>query len=140
MFQNHLDALVSAWNTGDLDGLDNFLSPNTKRTGPGALNSNADNLTELKKVITDFRTAFPDSRVTIKEAFFLENMSICTWNFTGTNTGPGDFPPTGKKVDIHGASIARYENGKQTSEEVYFDALEFLSQVGIIEMPKAASA
>ncbi len=47
---------------------------------------------------------------------------------------------TGKPVKVSGVSFARYEGGKLIEELVYFDALEFLSQLGLIEPPKLAAA
>ena len=140
MYKEHINALVSAWNTGNLGGLDAFVATNTIRRAPASLFSDAHSLAELKKVITDFRTAFPDTRVTIDEVFFLEGRSFLKWTFTGTNTGPGKQPATGKAVKVSGASFARYEGGKLIEELVYFDALEFLSQLGLIETPKLAAA
>lgn len=140
MYREHVNALIAGWNTGNLDGLDAFVAPNTVRQAPTALNSDASNLVELKKVITDFRTAFPDTKVTIDEFFAIEGRSCTKWTYTGTNTGPGTHPATGKAVKISGASVARYEGGKLIEELVYFDALEFLSQLGLIEPPTLAAA
>lgn len=65
MYKAHIDTLVSAWNTGNLGVLDAHLATNTTRRAPASLFSDAHNLAELKKVITDFRTAFPDTKVLI---------------------------------------------------------------------------
>ncbi len=140
MYKEHINALITAWNTGNLGVLDAYLAPNTTRRAPASLFSDAHNLTEVKKVITDFRTAFPDTKVTINEAFFLEGHSFTKWTFTGTNTGTGAHPATGKPVKVSGVSFALYEGGKLIEELVYFDALEFLSQLGLIEPPKLAAA
>ena len=70
----------------------------------------------------------------------MEGRSFARWTFEGTNTGSGDFPATGKSVKIEGTSLARYEAGKLAEELVYFDALDFLSQLGIVKLPKAAAA
>ena len=140
MYKEHIDALISAWNTGNLGVLDAYLATNTTRRAPASLFSDAHNLAEVKKVITDFRTAFPDTIVTIDEAFYLEGRSFTKWTFKGTNTGPGAHPATGKPVKVSGVSFARYDGGKLIEELVYFDALEFLSQLGLIEPPKLAAA
>jgi steroid delta-isomerase-like uncharacterized protein len=140
MYKEQINALIAAWNTGNLNGLDAFVATNAVRLAPASLNSNANSLAELKKVITDFRTAFPDTKVTIDEQFFLEGRSFLKWTFTGRNTGPGVHPPTGKAVKVSGASLSRYEGGKLVEESVYFDALEFFSQLGLIEIPKLAAA
>lgn len=140
MYKEHFDAFIAAWNDGNLDGLDEYVSANIVRKAPNTINSSANNLTELKKVVTDFRTAFPDIKVTIDELHFSDNHSFAKWTFTGTNTGPGEYPPTGKSVNISGSSIARYEDGKLVEDCVYMDVLEFMLQLGQIELPKSATA
>ena len=140
MYQKHLDTLVAAWNVGNLDALAEISSPNLVRKAPNAVGAIVNNFAELRSLITDFRIAFPDTKVTLTETYFLDNSSVCKWHFHGTNTGPGEFPTTGRSVDIDGMSIQKYENNKLVREEVYFDALEMLSQLGIIEIPKAATA
>jgi steroid delta-isomerase-like uncharacterized protein len=137
MYQKNIDAFVAAWNTGNFAGLDHYVAANVVRRSPAATNSSAGNFDELKKVITDFRTAYPDAKVTINEAFFQGERSIARWTFTGTNTGPGPHPATGKKVKIEGASIARYKDAKLTEELVYFDSLEMMTQLGLITLPSA---
>ena len=138
MYQNNVDALVAAWNNGDLGGLDAYVADNTVRKGPASINSDANSLSELKGVVIKFRTAFPDCHVTIHEIFFTEDRSFGRWTFTGTNTGPGDFPPTGKSINISGTSLSRYADGKLVEEMVHFDALEFMTQLGLIELPAMA--
>lgn len=140
MYKNQLDTLVKAWNTGNVDLLDEILDKNVVRIAPEAISPNVSNLGEFKTLITDFRKAFPDTKVTLKETFFAEGHSTATWNFKGTNSGPGRLPTTGKPADINGVSVAKFENGKITREEVYFDALQMLSQLGHLTAPKAASA
>lgn len=140
MYEKHVDTLIEAWNTGKVDLLDEILAPNVVRIAPESINPKANSLSEFKTLITDFRKAFPDTKVTIIESFFTEGHSTVKWNFKGTNTGPGRLPQTGKSVDISGVAVAKYENGKLQREEVYFDALQMLSQLGHLNVPKAASA
>ena len=138
MYQNHVDALLKAWNRGDLDDLDEYVDTNTVRQAPPTLQSNATSLDELKEVIKKFRIAFPDAQVTVEEAFFQNDRSFMRWVFTGTNTGPGDFPTTGRAVSVPGMSFGRYANNKLVEEVVQFDVLGMMMQLGIIEMPAEA--
>jgi steroid delta-isomerase-like uncharacterized protein len=132
MYQAHVDALLAAWNEGDLEGLDAFLDQNTVRIAPASVGSNANNLAELKQVITDFRSSFPDAKVTIHELTFQGDRAFAEWTFEGTNTGPGTFPPTGRPVRFEGSSFHRYSGGKLVEEKVYFDGMEMMSQLGMI--------
>jgi steroid delta-isomerase-like uncharacterized protein len=136
MHEGNIDALLAAWNEGDLDGLDAAASSDTVRRAPASTDSDANNLAELKQVITDFRTAYPDAHVHLEEITYDGDRSYARWTFTGTNTGPGDHPPTGKSVSVPGASFGRYADGKMTEELVYFDALDMMAQLGLIDMPE----
>ncbi|NNE99833.1 MAG: ester cyclase [Pyrinomonadaceae bacterium] len=140
MNKNSFDAFVAAWNEGNLEALDEHIVSNFVRRVPETMNKNANNLAELKERISDFRKAFPDLKVTIEDAQFLENRSVAQWTFTGTNTGPGDHPPTGKAVSVPGVSLHRYEDGKILEEDVYFDVLGFMAQLGIVKLPEAAAS
>ena len=139
MYEDHLNAIANAWSTGNLDQLDEYLSPDTVREAPKWMDTTANSLEELKKIITDFRVAFPDAHVTVNAVASGENISFCQWTFTGTNTGKGEFEPTGKKVTLEGASFHRYEDGKLKHETAYFDALDFFTQLGIKEMARTAA-
>lgn len=132
MYQAHVDALLAAWNEGDLDGLDAFLDPNTVRIAPASVGSTANNLAELKQVIAEFRSSFPDAKVTIHELTFQGDRAFAEWTFEGTNTGQGTFPATGRSVRFEGSSFHRYAGGKLIEEKVYFDGMEMMSQLGMI--------
>jgi predicted ester cyclase len=139
MYQANIDALLAGWNQGDLDGMDAFIDENATRKAPASLNSDAGNLAELKQVITDFRTSFPDAKVTVTDITFQGDRSFAQWTFEGTNTGPGDFPPTGNSVRIQGASHGRYAEGKLVEELVFFDAMDMMTQLGLVPDPSAGS-
>ena len=49
MYQDHIQAFVSAWNTGNLSGLDTIIAPNFSRRAPEVLDSNAEGIAELKR-------------------------------------------------------------------------------------------
>jgi len=133
-----IDGYVEAWNTGNMDALDSIIAANYQRSGPSG--GDASSLEELKAVIGRFRTAFPDARVTVDEADYLDNRSVIRWTYTGTNTGEGQFPATGKKVSVSGVSVSRYEEGKLVEELVYFDNLDFMTQLGFKLTPPEEEA
>ena len=135
MSQAIVDALIAGWNDGNLDGLDAALDANYVRKAPAALNSDAASLAEFKEVVTKFRGAFPDAHVTIDEVHYIDNRAFFRWTFTGTNTGPGDFPVTGKAVSVSGSTHCRFSGGKLTEELVFFDSLDMLIQLGLAEAP-----
>lgn len=137
--QQVIDVALDAWNRGNLEGLDAVMSPQVRRSSPSAT-SDAANLAEFKEVITGFRTAYPDAAVTANEVHHLENLSFVHWTFTGTNTGEGEMPPTGESVRISGVTVLRFAGGVLTEEQVYFDALDWMTQLGHTLVPPEAEA
>jgi steroid delta-isomerase-like uncharacterized protein len=131
------DAYVAAWSGADLGGLDAVMTADVKRQSPGGLSS--DGLDALKKVVTDLRTAYPDAEVVLDENYHMQDRSFLLWTFTGTNTGPGATPPTGKSVKLSGATFIRYQDGKIAEELVYFDVLDWQTQLGYTLTPPAAA-
>ncbi|HXQ31247.1 MAG TPA: ester cyclase [Steroidobacteraceae bacterium] len=132
-----LDAFMARWSAGNLDGLDAAIAPNFQRHSPGGFV--ADGLPASKKVVTDLRTSFPDVKVVLEESDFMKDMSFHLWTFTGTNTGPGAMPPTGKSAKVSGTTRIRYQDGKIIDELVYFDALDFQQQLGFTLTPPAST-
>ncbi|NNE67134.1 MAG: SnoaL-like domain-containing protein [Pyrinomonadaceae bacterium] len=140
MYRQHLNALVEAWNTGSMDQLDQYIHPEIVRHGPPSMNnSSANSLSDLKTIIADFRTAFPDLSLVLEEENYLEGRSVVRWTFTGTNTGQGDFEPTGKRVHVSGISLAHYEDELLKEEYLHFDTADFFSQLGLINLAQAAT-
>lgn len=137
MYDKHVAALVAAWNEGDLAGLDSTVAETVVRRAPPSVNSDATDLGGLKQVISDFRTAFPDAHVEIDEIYYQDDRSFARWTFTGTNTGPGDFPATGRPIRITGTSFSRFADNKLTEELVHFDSMDMMTQLGLIELPDA---
>ena len=106
-----------------------------------AYHSNEDSgigLEGIKKVISSFRTAYPDSKLTIEDELFSKNKAASRWVITGTNTGPGQMPPTGKYVKVWGESIIHIVKGKLAEEWATFDREALMTQLGFTMTPPAA--
>src|SRR5262245_52905977 len=128
-----LDRYVSVWNSGKFDELDAVLAPDFHRRSAGGMN--CDDLAGMKKLMAAFRGSFPDLKVVIDESHFDKDLAFVLWTGSGTNTGPGAMPPTGRNAKVSGATLLRYRNGKIAEELVYFDALDMQQQLGLISMP-----
>ena len=122
---------IEVWNGASPDLLDGIARTDVIRRSGSMESTNAKGIDALKRAITGFRVTFPDTTVTVKERSDEESYSLFTWEFNGTNTGPGEFPPTGKAVTVTGATLLRYRDGKMAEEHVYFDNLGFLKQLGL---------
>ncbi len=127
------DKYYEVWETGNVDELDAIFDPKFVRHSDAS--SSADGLDNLKKVITAFKTAYPDLKVVSNEEIFSENKFAGRWTLTGTNTGSGEMPPTGKKIEIWGVNIIHFENGKIVEEWDSFDNVPLLEQLGYTITP-----
>jgi len=127
------DKYYEVWETGNLDELDTIIGPNFVRHSDKG--TSVEGLENLKKMISGFRTAFPDLKVVSNEEIYTENKFAGRWTFTGTNTGPGEMPPTGKSVTMWGINIIHFENGKIVEEWDAFDNLPMMEQLGFMITP-----
>ena len=124
-----VDTYLAAWNTGNTDLLDGIVPDNFSRTAPG---QNVKNRTELEAAVKGLRAAYPDMKVIADDVHYAKDRAFIHWTYTGTNTGPGDAPPTNKPVKSRGYTSLYFKNGRIFFEDVYFDALDWNTQLGAI--------
>ena len=61
------------------------------------------------------------------------------WVFVGTHTGPvvlpdgTEVPPTGKRVEMPGMELVRIRDGKIVVDNLYYDNLAVLAQLGLMQ-------
>jgi len=127
------DKYSEAWRTGNVEGLEAIVDPNFVRHADKG--SSADGLENLKNVIKAFKAAYPDLKLVFSEEFYAENQYAGHWSFTGTNTGPGEIPPTGKSVSQWGVSLIHFKDGKIVEEWDGFDNVPLLEQLGYTITP-----
>lgn len=95
-----------------------------------------DHIVAWAKELTD---AFPDAKYEPLTEYEAGNTAIDEGFFVGTNTGPlqgptGEtIPATGKRVRARAVDLATVENGLITSHRFYFDQLDFLTQLGLMD-------
>ena len=123
-----IDTYINVWNGASTDLLDDIVATDIQRDA-GSFQK-ADGLEALKAQITDFRTAFPDTDLTIRERAYGDDFLFCIWTFNGTNTGPGEFPATGRSVNVSGSTLIRVRDGRMFEEDVHFDVLSYMNQLG----------
>ncbi|OGU71005.1 MAG: hypothetical protein A2V93_02605 [Ignavibacteria bacterium RBG_16_34_14] len=131
-----VDKYIEVWNNGNLSELDAIMDSNYVHHSNQSPDVDID---DLKKVISGFRTAYPDVKLVWEDEIYSENKSAGRWIFTGTNTGPGEMPPTGKSVRIWGESILHYANGKITEEWTVYDNQSLMEQLGYTMMPPSGT-
>jgi predicted ester cyclase len=129
-----------AYNAQDAQTRAATLTPDAEFVAPGGINLRGpEQIAELQKA---FWEALPDGRVTQERHVEAGEKIVIEGHLTGTHTGTfrtpqGDIAPTGNPVRLRYASIRRVQAGKIASEHLYFDQLEFLTQIGAIPAPAA---
>lgn len=122
--------ITTCWNKKDLSEIENIFADDFNRI---VNNINiASNPQELEAIMNVYFTGFPDLSITINNSFIKDNKAFFNWTFTGTNTGVfGEVQATGKKVKLTGfATIVFNDEGKILHEDVYYNDLDFLQQLG----------
>ena len=80
-----------------------------------------------------WRASFPDARITDFE--LIDSGDAVTMLFTGIGTNTAatpELPATGKKLSMQFCQVTRFgPDGKIVSEELYYDQLTFLQQMGL---------
>jgi len=135
-FKPVLDKFVEVWNNGNYDELDALLDPGFVRIVNHI--PDVEGIAGMKEVMSGFRTSFPDLKLTIDTEIYADNIAAARWDFTGTNTGPGEMPPTGKSVKAWGITILHFANGKLIKEIVAYDEKFFMEQLGFTMMPPSS--
>jgi steroid delta-isomerase-like uncharacterized protein len=128
--------LDEAFNQGNLDALDDILSSDyvDHNAPPGLPPGPAG----IKQIIGGFRSAFPDTRMTIKDQIAEGDRVATRYTFQGTHLGDlMGIPPSGKAASMTGITIARVANGKMTEGWVVYDLLGLMQQIGAIPAPEA---
>ncbi len=86
-----------------------------------------------------FQASFSDLTHVAQEALAEDNRVMVRWfgwaNHTGEFQG---LPATGKKVEVGGMSVYRFNNGKIVESWHYWDAVSLMMQLGMLSAPAAA--
>ena len=131
-------AIDEAVNKGNLSVLDEIVAPSYRYHEPTAGELKGPD--GLKQLVSMYRGAFPDIRVTIDDQVDAGNTIVSRWTGTGTHRGELlGAAPTGNKIRITGIIITRVEGGKIVEEWENYDALGMLQQLGLVQLPARAA-
>jgi len=97
--------------------------PGGKMTGPQS----------YKQFVEMYRAAFPDVRFTIHDQIADGDKLVTRYTATGTHKGElMGIAPTGKRANVTGISIDRYQSGKLVESWANYDTLGMFQQLGIV--------
>jgi predicted ester cyclase len=95
----------------------------------------------LKQVLSLFRAAFPDLRVSIEDEVAEGDRVASRGYFAGTHRGEFmGLAPTGKPINVAYIDMWRVENGQLVENWVRMDMVGMMQQLGAIPTPSGAAA
>jgi steroid delta-isomerase-like uncharacterized protein len=125
-----LKAWEAAWDRGEVDALDELLSPDYRRFGSAGAEHD---LAEFKASIVAARSAFPDLDTTIDEIVIEGDCAAVRWHTTGTHENSFlGVPATTRQVVVSGATFAHFDGDRIVEEFVTWDPRALLTALGII--------
>jgi steroid delta-isomerase-like uncharacterized protein len=136
-----LERYVELYNEGDLDAcMELYAEDASQRMHDGVF----EGIDAIAERLARDLTAFPDARYVVDSVFAEADKFGDEWTFTGTNTGPlrlpdgSEIPPTGKPVEIRGMEYVEVRDGKIVVDNLYYDFLAAVAQLGLV--PEGAAA
>jgi len=136
-----LERYVELYNEGDLDAcMELYTDDASQRMHDGIF----EGIDAIANRLARDLTAFPDAKYVV-DSFFAEGDRFADeWTFSGTNTGPlrlpdgSEIPATGERVEIKGMEYVEVRDGKIVVDNLYYDFLTAVAQLGLV--PEGAAA
>ena len=120
-----------AFGKGNLNVIDELIDPNMIEHSP--VPGQEPGLEGLKKLVTEFRTAFPDLRSTVQDLIAEGGKVVGRMTTSGTHRGEFmGISATGKRMEISEIRIVRIANGKAVEHWGNSDDLGMMQQLGVI--------
>jgi serine phosphatase RsbU (regulator of sigma subunit) len=120
--------LEEAWNQGNLDVVDEIFDRYISHQPDGSVLERGPE--DVKRFVGEFRSAFPDLRLSYEEQIAKGHKVVSRGTIRGTHQGEfRGMAPTGEEVDIPGMAIFRFsEEGKVVESWDSYDQLSLMRQ------------
>lgn len=120
---------------GELNVLDEIFVRDHVNDGPGAIPGQPTGPEDTKKLVTVYRTAFPEVHFTIDEQIAEGDKVVTRWTGRGTHQRElMGIPATGNSATVSGITVDRILNGKIAESWGIFDQFGMFQQLGVIPM------
>jgi steroid delta-isomerase-like uncharacterized protein len=136
-----LEYYVERYNAGDLDACIALYAAGAGQRMHDGIFEGVDAIRDRLARDLD---AFADATYVV-DSFFADGDTFADeWTFTGTNTGPlllpdgTEIPATGRRVEIKGMEYVRVRDGKIVVDNLYYDFMTAVVQLGLV--PQGAAA
>jgi steroid delta-isomerase-like uncharacterized protein len=132
-------ALTRRWadifNQANLDLVDEIYAPDCVLHDP-TMPEDIRGVEGVREFYDMYRSAFPDTEITIEDQLAEGNKVATRWTGRGTHQGElMGVPASGNRVEFAGMTIDRIEGGKIAEEWDNYDALGLMQQIGAIPEP-----
>jgi ketosteroid isomerase-like protein len=129
---------VAAFNAHDEKALLSLHAADIKFEAPGGVHLN--NTHDATAYAMRWLKGFPNGKMTVRHEIVSGPWIIQEFTMEGVHAGPlegpmGIVPPTHKKVVSKGVQILRVEDGRIAEARLYYDQLDYMSQLGLIPTP-----
>jgi steroid delta-isomerase-like uncharacterized protein len=136
-----LERYVELYNAGDLEAcMELYAVGASQKMHDGVF----EGIDAIRERLARDLTAFPDAKYVVESFVESGDCFADEWTFTGTNTGPlrlpdgTEAPATGRPVEIKGMELVELRDGKIVVDNLYYDFLSAVFQVGLV--PEGAAA
>lgn len=133
-YRDLIRAYVDVWSDGQTRRLDQIVVERFIRLAD-PLSESVTGREELSRLIDKMRADMPDLAVVLEDLVIEGDRAATRWWLTGTDTGPGDFPPTGRPIAVLGLSFFAFAEGLLAQEWTIADSLTALYQLGFSLTP-----
>jgi len=125
-----------ALNSAEWNAFDDLLTEDFQRHSQATPDVVVSSRDQYKVLQENFLASMPDQKI-VNEILISEGNYVATYStYFGTLTGPmGDFPATGKSLEMKFLSIFRIENDRIAEVWVEWDNVNMLTQLGLFPPP-----
>jgi steroid delta-isomerase-like uncharacterized protein len=142
-YRSLLDRYVERYNAGDLDAVMDLYAEDAVQLMPdGTFRGRS----AVRERLAQELDAFSDLAHRVVSYVEQGDAFADEWVFVGTHTGPvvlldgTEVAPTGKRVEMPGMELVKVRDGKIVANNLYYDNLSVLIQLGLVPQAVAASA
>jgi ketosteroid isomerase-like protein len=139
-----IDRGLVAWRARDAEAFGGLYAADATITAPGgAVMQGPDGAKQFMGMWTE---ACPDNDITITHEYICGSVVVQEGIFSGTQTGTlmtpdgQSIPATGRSLRAPYIDVFETDGDHITSERLYFDQVEMLTQLGLMPAPAAAAS
>jgi ketosteroid isomerase-like protein len=135
-----MDRVTEAVRAQDIEALKNLYAEDAVLETPDR--GKIEGREEAVEYMAEFARAFSDIEFESLRKYESGDTAIDEGVFVGTHSealvGPDgqEIPPTGKRIRVREADSATVEGGAVMSHRFYFDQMDFLAQLGLLDDPQ----